>query len=323
MLLIQKNHNNNCRNSVRSTQSAIVNAFLQRGGIGIPYLIHKFWCGIFLKMYEKKYVIRNEKEYQENLLCDIFEVDKYEKLTSDQEDGLKFALAQLSEAERKTLELRYQTKLTLQQIADQTGVTREGARRRVVDSIRKLRRDHAFIHYGLQTMRHAEDGKEICKETEAGYANLWDRPLDELKLSVRSSNGLVQAGCRTIRDVERLINNPNWYKNVSGMGVGCAAEIQNQIESLQNQSQAQTFDLSDKPFPSELLTEKVVKTALGIAVMAAKGLVSFRYPAASGQMKEQYLKWATGLTETDSRQELDTRIMELICQEAEVIHIPE
>lgn len=196
----------------------------------------------------------------------------------------------------------------------------------MMDSLRKLRRNHAFIRYGLQTMRHAEDGKEICKETEAGYANLWERPLDELKLSVRSLNGLVRAGCRTIRDVKRLINNPNWYKDVPGMGVGCATEIQNQIENLQSQSQAQTFDLSGKPFPSEMLTEKVVKTALGIAVMVAemeaKGLVSFRYPAASGQMKEQYLKWAVGLTETDSRQKLDAKIMELICQEAETVHIP-
>lgn len=259
-------------------------------------------------MYEKKYVIRSEKEYLENLLCDIFGVDGYQKLTPDQENGLTFALAQLSEVEQETLELKYQTKLTLRQIAAQTDVTLEGARRRVVDSLRKLRRNHMFIRYGLQTMRCAEDGKEICKELEAGYVNLWDQPLDELNLSVRSSNGLIRAGCQTIRDVRRLINHPNWYKDVSGIGVGCAAEIRRQLESLQNQSQTQTFDLSGKSFPLEILTEKVVKTALGIAVMAAemeaKGLVSFRYPAASSQMKEQYLKWALGLVETESRQEL-------------------
>lgn len=277
-------------------------------------------------MYEKKYVIRSEKEYLENLLCDIFGVDGYQKLTPDQENGLTFALAQLSEVEQETLELKYQTKLTLRQIAAQTDVTLEGARRRGVDSLRKLRRNHMFIRYGLQTMRCAEDGKEICKELEAGYVNLWDQPLDELNLSVRSSNGLIRAGCQTIRDVRRLINHPNWYKDVSGIGVGCAAEIRRQLESLQNQSQTQTFDLSGKSFPLEILTEKVVKTALGIAVMAAemeaKGLVSFRYPAASSQMKEQYLKWALGLVETESRQELDAKMMELICQEAESVHLP-
>lgn len=277
-------------------------------------------------MYEKKYVIRSEKEYLENLLCDIFGVDGYQKLTPDQENGLTFALAQLSEVEQETLELKYQTKLTLRQIAAQTDVTLEGARRRVVDSLRKLRRNHMFIRYGIQTMRCAEDGKEICKELEAGYVNLWDQPLDELNLSVRSSNGLIRAGCQTIRDVRRLINHPNWYKDVSGIGVGCAAEIRRQLESLQNQSQTQTFDLSGKSFPLEILTEKVVKTALGIAVMAAemeaKGLVSFRYPAASSQMKEQYLKWALGLVETESRQELDAKMMELICQEAESVHLP-
>lgn len=204
------------------------------------------------------------------MLCDIFGVDEYQKLTPDQEDGLAFALAQLSEVEQETLELRYQTKLTLRQIAAQTDVTLEGARRRVVDSLRKLRRNHMFIRYGLQTMRCAEDGKEICKEMEVGYANLWDQSLDELNLSVRSSNGLIRAGCQTIRDVRRLINHPNWYKDISGMGVGCATEIQRQLESLQNQSQVQAFDLSDKPFPLKILTEKVVKTALDIAVMAAE-----------------------------------------------------
>lgn len=261
------------------------------------------------------------------MLCDIFGVDGYQKLTPDQEDGLAFALAQLSEVERETLELRYQTKLTLRQIAAQTDVTLEGARRRVVDSLRKLRRNHIIIRYGLQAIQYAEDGKEVCKEMEAGYVNLWDQPLDELNLSVRSSNGLIRAGCQTIRDVRRLINHPNWYKDVSGMGVGCATEIQHQLESLQNQSQIQVFDLSDKPFPPEILTEKVMKTALGIAVMAAemeaKGLISFRYPAASSQMKEQYLKWAVGLIEVESRQELEAKMMELICQEAESIHLPQ
>lgn len=96
-------------------------------------------------MYEKKYVIRSEKEYPENLLCDIFGVDEYQKLTPDQEDGLTFALTQLSEVEQETLELRYQTKLTLRQIAAQTDVTLEGARRRVVDSLRKLRRNGSGI----------------------------------------------------------------------------------------------------------------------------------------------------------------------------------
>ena len=277
-------------------------------------------------MYEKKYVIRSEKEYLENLLCDIFGVDGYQKLTPDQENGLTFALAQLSEVEQETLELKYQTKLTLRQIAAQTDVTLEGARRRVVDSLRKLRRTHMFIRYGLQTMRYAEDGKEICEEMEAGYVNLWDQPLDKLNLSVRCSNGLGRAGCQTIRDVRRLIHNPNWYKDVSGMGVRCAAEIQHKLENLQNQFQTQTFDLSGKSFPLEILTEKVVKTALGIAVMAAemetKGLVSFRYPAASSQMKEQYLKWAIGLANAESRQELEAKMMELICQEAESVHLP-
>lgn len=277
-------------------------------------------------MYEKKYVIRNQKEYPENLLCDIFGVHEYKEPSSDQKDGLMFALAQLSEAEQEALVLRYQKKLTLQQIADQTGVTREGVRRRVVDSLRKLRRNHAFICYGLQAMRCAEDEEEICKETALGYAEPWNQPLEELQLSVRSLNGLIRAGCRTICDVKRLVSNPYWYQNISGVGVGCAAEIQVQLEHLQCQCQIQTFDLSDKPLPSEVLTEKVVKIALGIAVMAAemeaKDLVSFQYPAASSQMKERYLKWAAGLTEMESRQELNARMMELICREAESVRIP-
>lgn len=261
------------------------------------------------------------------MLCDIFGVDGYQKLTPDQEDGLTFALAQLSEAEQETLKLRYQTKLTLRQIAAQTDVTIEGARRRVVDSLRKLRRNHMFIHYGLQTTRCAEDGKEICKETAAGYAKVWDQPIEDLQLSVRSLNGLVRAGCRTIQDVKQLVSNPHWYRTVSGIGVRCVAEIQSQLENLQNQCRTQIFDLSDKPFPSELLTETVVKAALGIAVLAAemetKGLISFRYPAASGQMKEQYLKWAAGLVHVESRQELEAKLMELICQEAESVHLPQ
>lgn len=280
-----------------------------------------------LKMYEKKYIIRSGKEYPENMLCDIFGVDGYQKLTPDQEDGLTFALAQLSEAEQETLKLRYQTKLTLRQIAAQTDVTIEGARRRVVDSLRKLRRNHMFIHYGLQTMRCAEDGKEICKETAVGYAKVWDQPIEDLQLSVRSFNGLVKAGCRTIQDVKQLVSNKYWYQTVSGIGVRCVAEIQSRLENLQNQCRAQTFDLSDKPFPSELLTETVVKAALGIAVLAAemetKGLISFRYPAASGQMKERYLKWAVGLVHIESRQELEAKMMELICQEAESVHLPQ
>ena len=58
---------------------------------------------------------------------------------------------------------------------------------------------------------------------------LWDTSIDELNLTVRSSNGLMRAGTDTIGKVAELIMNDDGLNKVRNLGRKSVAEIKTAI----------------------------------------------------------------------------------------------
>lgn len=61
---------------------------------------------------------------------------------------------------------------------------------------------------------------------------LWNTPLDELPISVRSKNGLLRAGARTIGHVAERIMSEQGLESIRNLGHRSISEIKTQILSI-------------------------------------------------------------------------------------------
>lgn len=161
---------------------------------------------------------------------------------------------ELSERESKVLYLRYGLGYTLEETGKEFGVTRERIRQIENKAFRKLRHPNR-----LQAMRAIpfEEHKQICIENnqlkakvdilthklseknntdlssneiiaKSSYESI---PLENLELSVRSYNCLKRAGCNTIGDVKKLMDEGT-LQNVRNLGKKSCKEITDRMSEV-------------------------------------------------------------------------------------------
>ena len=139
------------------------------------------------------------------------------------------SLESLTEREKKVLKLRYQNAMTLEEVANMLGVTRERIRQIEARALRKLRHPRHWKNWKFDTMsRYIESEKlaselslkniELRKKLEQMYEVLGVKypnartitqndeiepvPIDEMELSVRSYNCLKRANINYVEDLK-------------------------------------------------------------------------------------------------------------------------
>lgn len=184
-------------------------------------------------------------------------------LTEDQLDGLMAALATLTEREQAVLLRRMHEGLSLDQVAGESGVTRERIRQIEAKAVRKLRHPSRrnLVLYGRQgVFLRAENAKRLAslvdekerldvlekaleqKKEQLSIMTGYEEPeqadpfipsmaLIEMDLSVRSYNCLYRAGCRNLDDVVRLAK-AGELPRVRNLGKKSAEEILAKIQVL-------------------------------------------------------------------------------------------
>lgn len=152
------------------------------------------------------------KPYPENLILTLMRgtLESVE-VTPDIQAGLDYALLQLTAIEQAILKLRFQERLTYQQIGIVRGRTGHGACGAENNAMRKLRH-HSRLGYILY-------GKEGFESMGGVFHFPWEAPLakeenkdpkvlllpfEQLDLSVRSFNSLRRAGYEFVGDIVNL-----------------------------------------------------------------------------------------------------------------------
>ena len=159
----------------------------------------------------------NRKEESENARENVYRVYV---------PGLLAAVADLTEREQKVIEDRYMHHMTLEQCGYRFKVTRERIRQVEARALRKLRHPYSSKHWLLDTMDKAREAQEElsrielenvrlknyieshCPESKIACDNKPEDEepvsisIDELELSVRSSNCLKRAGINSTSDLE-------------------------------------------------------------------------------------------------------------------------
>ena len=216
--------------------------------------------------------------YPYNLLDDIVRPmlprdDKWnylwqEVLTPDQEEGLRLALASLTEREQTIVRFFYGQETTLEATAKAFNLTRERIRQILAKSVRKLRHPVRFnlIQYGAEGYKRISSSKQrmlrleeedkflddmeqvlIQRRAFLENAMLLDAPrknkeertpveymdLSYLDLSVRSYNCMKRAGCNTIGDVIRIAKlGDSDLRKIRNLGRKSVEEIYDKLEEM-------------------------------------------------------------------------------------------
>lgn len=171
--------------------------------------------------------------YPYNLALDIFGnqwVEAREKALTLSVQGIKSEVAELTEREKKILELRYKNKLTYGEISEIMGVTRERIRQILAKALRKLRHPSklakmkAYSYHDLvKRSRDYNDLETRNKELEKAILlyttyklndeklkditkkiDVVSIPLEELGLSVMAYNSLKRRGTGTLGDIAQM-----------------------------------------------------------------------------------------------------------------------
>lgn len=150
--------------------------------------------------------------YPENLLMTLLEgiVDSIE-VTPDRQAGLDYALSKLTEVEQEVLKLRFQERLTYDEIGKVRGKTGHSACGTENNAMRKLRRTtlRGYILYGKEGFEAIDC--VLCPSSEnppprkdTPDPKVLDLPFEELDLSVGAFNTLRRAGYEFVGDIVDL-----------------------------------------------------------------------------------------------------------------------
>lgn len=150
--------------------------------------------------------------YPQNLILTLIDglIESIE-VTPDMETGLEYALSTLTDIEREILKLRYEGRLTYDQIGEVRGRDGGGARQRESNAFRKLRRPPmiGYILYGKEGFAKMDyifhwPWKEPPPKKEPPDEKTYAIPFEELDLTVRSFNNLRRAGYEVVGDIVNL-----------------------------------------------------------------------------------------------------------------------
>ena len=150
--------------------------------------------------------------YPENLLMTLLEgiVDSIE-VTPDRQAGLDYALSKLTEVEQEVLKLRFQERLTYDEIGKVRGKTGHSACGTENNAMRKLRRTtlRGYILYGKEGFEAIDCvlcplGENPPPRTDIPDPKVLNLPFEELDLSVGAFNTLRRAGYEFVGDIVDL-----------------------------------------------------------------------------------------------------------------------
>ena len=150
--------------------------------------------------------------YPENLLMTLLEgIVETIDVTPDRQAGLDYALSKLTEVEQEVLKLRFQERLTYDEIGKVRGKTGHSACGTENNAMRKLRRTtlRGYILYGKEGFEAMDcvfypTGEIPPSRTDTPAPNVLARPLEELDLSVGAFNTLRRAGYEFVGDIVDL-----------------------------------------------------------------------------------------------------------------------
>jgi hypothetical protein len=171
-------------------------------------------------------------------------------------DGIERALATLSEREQIVLELRFRYALTFENVGKLLYISRERVRQLEVKALRKLRLPARFsllsaegtaslLSTAQSTIEKLTQENEFLRslgtvtsgvdealqvETDAGHKSILNMSIDDMGLSIRSSNCLHRANCHTVGDIMKR----GWarLRNVRNLGAKSFNEVISKLDSL-------------------------------------------------------------------------------------------
>ena len=150
--------------------------------------------------------------YPENLLMTLLEgIVETIDVTPDKQAGLDYALSKLTEVEQEVLKLRFQERLTYDEIGKVRGKTGHSACGTENNAMRKLRRTtlRGYILYGKEGFEATDcvlcpSSENPPPRTDTPDPKVLDLPFEELDLSVGAFNTLRRAGYEFVGDIVDL-----------------------------------------------------------------------------------------------------------------------
>ena len=150
--------------------------------------------------------------YPENLLMTLLEgIVETIDVTPDRQAGLDYALSKLTEVEQEVLKLRFQERLTYDEIGKVRGKTGHSACGTENNAMRKLRRTtlRGYILYGKEGFEAIDcvlypPGVNPPPATDTTDPQLLLLPFEKIDLSVGAFNTLRRAGYEFVGDIVDL-----------------------------------------------------------------------------------------------------------------------
>lgn len=148
--------------------------------------------------------------YPLNLLLSVNDDFQYgipferDNITQKNLDGLKYVVSLLPEQTRDLLHMRYEEKLSYDQIAEKYGLSRERVRSLAANAERELRRPvwYNYICYGVE--KWDEYLVQIQAATQSVREDVMNCKVHDLALWNGESSCLMSAGCKTVYDIVSL-----------------------------------------------------------------------------------------------------------------------
>ena len=170
------------------------------------------------------------------------------EITDDMRYGVLYLISKLDPREQQIVKQRFIERKTFAEIGEIVSVTQERVRQILVHVGREIKTplNWRFIRYGIEgyinhisksqyelgykegydmAMLEIEKGKNVIEKEE-----LLSRPIESLKLSVRSHNGMIKKGCTLISDVVNMTSDD--IEGIRNFGFKSATEIANKLEAF-------------------------------------------------------------------------------------------
>lgn len=170
------------------------------------------------------------------------------EITDDMRYGVLYLISKLDPREQQIVKLRFIERKTFAEIGEIVSVTQERVRQILTHVGREIKTplNWRFIRYGIEgyinhisksqyelgykegydmAMLEIEKGKNVIEKEER-----LSRPIESLKLSVRSHNGMIKKGCTLISDVVNMTSDD--IEGIRNFGFKSATEIANKLEAF-------------------------------------------------------------------------------------------
>lgn len=195
------------------------------------------------KTSERKTSRPQELPWPENLITEIGlpsvfpETHTYSPLTDDQMVGLIHVMDTLKENEQTALRLRYEEHKTLQETADNFGLSPERIRQITAKAIKKLRHPTRLMFYrdgfngGMDAERKRKEDAKSAETISERIKILKQVSIYNITMSVRAMNCLSRAELETLGDVAEIVkDDPVKLGQIRNLGKNSLLEVIEKLE---------------------------------------------------------------------------------------------